>query len=92
MLLYRVVDNPKDLAVLQQDIDTISDWVSTHHLTLNISKTKYMIILRSHSIAPALRCNGTSLEQVREHTVNGDLMEGKITSLLLNSESLEEVA
>ena len=30
--------------------------------------------------------------QVREHTVNGDLMEGNITSLLLNSESLEEVA
>ena len=30
MLLYRVVDNPNDLAVLQQDIDTISDWVSTH--------------------------------------------------------------
>ena len=51
-----------------------------------------MIISRSHSIAPALRCNGTPLEQVREHTVNGDLMEGKITSLLLNSESIEEVA
>ena len=50
MLLYRVVDNPKVLAVLQQDIDTISDWVSTHHLTLNISKTKYMIISRSHSM------------------------------------------
>ena len=31
-------------------------------------------------------------EQVREHTVNGDLVEGKITSLLLNSDSLEEVA
>ena len=33
MLLYRVVDNPEDLGLLQQDIDTISDWVSTHHLT-----------------------------------------------------------
>ena len=51
-----------------------------------------MIISCSHSIAPALRCNGTPLEQVREHTVNGDLMEGKITSLLLNNESFEEVA
>ena len=30
--------------------------------------------------------------QVREHTDNGNLMEGKITSLLLNSDSLEEVA
>ena len=28
----------------------------------------------------------------REHTVNGNLMEGKIFSLLLNGESLEEVA
>ena len=92
MLLYRVVDNPEDLGALQQDIDTISDWVSTHHLTLNISKTKYMIISRSHSIASVLRCNGTPLEQVSELTVNGDLMEGQITSLLLNSESLEEVA
>ena len=41
MLLYRVVDNPEDLGVLQLDIDTISDWVSTHHLTLNISKTNH---------------------------------------------------
>ena len=89
MLLYRVVDNPEDLGVLQLDIDTISEWVSTHYLTLNISKTKYMIISHSHLIASALRCNGTPLEQVREHTVNGDLMEGKTTSLLLNSESLE---
>ena len=29
---------------------------------------------------------------VREHTANGDLIEGNITSLLLNSEFLEEVA
>ena len=91
MLLYRVVDNPEDLGLLQQDINTISDWVSTHHLTLNISKTKYMIISRSHAITSALRCNDTPLERVREHTVNGDLMEGKITSLFLNNDSLEEV-
>ena len=65
MLLYRVVDNPEDVGVLQQDIDTISDRVSTHHLTLNISKTN---ISRSHLIASALSCNGTPLEQVREHT------------------------
>ena len=58
MLLYHVVDNPEHLDVLQQDIDTISDWVSTHHLILNTSKTKYMIISRSHSIASALRCTG----------------------------------
>jgi len=73
MLLYHVVDNPEDLEVLQEDIDTISDWVLTHHLTLKISKTKYMIISRSHSIASVLRCNGTPLEQVREHTVNSNL-------------------
>ena len=75
MLFYRVVDNSEDLDLLQQDIDTISDWVSTHHLTLNISKTKYMIISRNHAITSALRCNDTPLERVREHTVNGDLME-----------------
>ena len=91
LLLYHVVDNPEDLGLLQQDIDTISDWVSTHHLTLNISKTKYMIISRSHAITSALRCNDTPLERVREHTVNGNLMEGKITSLFLNNDSLEEV-
>ena len=78
MLLYCVVDNPEDLGVLQQDINTISDWVSTHYLTLNISKTKYMIISRGHSIASALRCNGTPFEQVREHTVNGDLVEPQL--------------
>ena len=91
MLLYRVVDNPEELGLLQQDIDTISEWVSTHHLTLNISKTKYMIISRSHAITSAPRCNDTPLERVREHTVNGDLTEGKITSLFLNNDSLEEV-
>ena len=91
MLLYRVVYNPEDLGLLQQNIDTISDWVSTQHLTLNISKTKYMVISRSYVITSALRCNDTPLERVREHTVNGDLMEGKITSLFLNNDSLEEV-
>ena len=59
-------------------------------LLTDISKTKYMIISRSHLIASALSC--TPLEQVREHTDNGDLLESKIASLLLNSESLEEVA
>ena len=48
-------------------------------------------ISRSHAITSALRCNDTPLERVREHTVNGDLMEGKITSLFLNNDSLEEV-
>ena len=87
MLLYCVVDNLEDLGLLQQDIDTISDWVSTHHLTLNISKT----ISRSHAITSALRCNDTPLERVREHIVNGNLMVGKITSLFLNNNSLEGV-
>ena len=91
MLLYRVVDNPEDLGLLQQDTDTISEWVSTHHLTLNISKTKYMIISRGYAITSALRCNDTPLERVMEHTVNGDLMEGKITSLFLNNDSLEDI-
>ena len=62
------------------------------HLTLNISKTKYMIISRSYAITSALRCNDTPLERVREHTVNGGLMEGKITSLFLNNDFLEEVS
>ena len=91
MLLYRVVDNPEDLGLLQQDTDTISEWVSTHHLTFNISKTKCMIISSGYAITSALRCNDTPLERVREHTVNGDLMEGKITSLFLNNDSLEDI-
>jgi len=72
MLLYRIVDNPEDLGVLQQDIDTISDWVSTHHLTLN----NFLIIgERVAQEDKPMRCNGPPLEHVREHTVKGDLME-----------------
>lgn len=76
MLLCSVVDSPEDLDVLQQDI---SDWTLTHHLTLNILKTKCQHDYVTQLFVSLCRCNDMPLvpDQVREHTLIGDNMKGE---------------
>ena len=66
MLLYRQVESPQDYQKLQDDIHSISEWVSANHLHLNVSKCKTMLISRKRTglEAPPLLINGHTLEQV----------------------------
>ena len=46
MLLYREIVCPEDYTVLQNDINTVNNWVKCNYLTFNASKCKYMVISR----------------------------------------------
>ena len=61
-------NSPSDISLIQSDIDAISSWVSSHHLTVNSSKTKYMFISFKpssyFSSFPPLLLNGSPLDRV----------------------------
>ena len=42
MLLYRTVHTAEHMDMLQTDVDHVADWISGHHLNLNVAKTKFM--------------------------------------------------
>ena len=44
ILLYRTITAPSDYVILQDDINTLSSWVSRNNLTLNPSKCKHLVI------------------------------------------------
>ena len=66
MLLYRQVESPQDYQKLQDDIHSISEWVSANHLHLNVSKCKSMVISRKRTRleAPPLLINDHTLKPV----------------------------
>ena len=55
ILLYHLITDAMDYAVLQEAITLLEDWSITNHLNFNISKCKYMIISRKNS--PSLPLN-----------------------------------
>ena len=49
ILLYKHINTPMDFDDLQANVNTIAHWVTIHHLTVNSSKTKCMLISRKCS-------------------------------------------
>jgi len=47
----------------------VSDWISSHHLTLNVAKTKFMQLTSPSQLTPQT-IDGEPLEQVSEYTPN----------------------
>ena len=67
ILLFCPVSSASSLHVVQSDLNTISSWLSSQLLTINSSKSKYMIITRkpsSFSSLPKLTLNGTQVDLV----------------------------
>ena len=60
MLFYRTIANHTDYAQLQEDINTISEWVDGNYLQFNTQKCKFMRVTRKQTgIRPPtlyLRC------------------------------------
>ena len=48
MVLYCVVDSLTQLQYLQDGVDLVSNWISSHYLTLNDSKSKVMFLSRGY--------------------------------------------
>ena len=66
VLLYKPIETHRDFIAFQNDVDTITNWSHENHLSLNINKTKFMLISRSkqYSQCPQILLDGTQLEQV----------------------------
>lgn len=52
-VIYREIKNSNDVSFLQQDLDTIDNWCSTWHMTLNINKCKVMRFSRHRNLNPS---------------------------------------
>ena len=67
ILLHRVITSPSDYVALQNDVNTLFNWVEVNNLTLNAAKCKFMIIsrLRKYSVpVPPITLHGQPLERV----------------------------
>ena len=74
ILLYRVISNTTDYSMLQTDINTVSTWVTSNNLSLNVEKCKLMVIsrLRKKSVSvPLLSLNGQPMERVSSYKYLG---------------------
>ena len=93
MLLYRTVDTPEHMDMLQADVDRVSDWISSHHLTLNVAKTKFMRLTRQRALSQLTppTIHGVPLEQVSEYTLNNAETENPPV-ILLNGDPVEKVS
>ena len=68
ILLSNVISSPFCMSSVQSNINLISSWLSSRHLYVNTSKTKYMIVTRKSSsfinALPPLLLNDVSLQCV----------------------------
>ena len=76
MLLYRAINTPEDFAILQEDINTVNNWVKTNYLNFNVSKCKFMYISRKRQChqVPNLLLDGVNLDRVASFKYLGILL------------------
>ena len=82
MLLYRPITSTADYALLQQDIDNISNWVDKNYLQFNVQKCKCMHITRKTKCSqPAshLTLYGQPLEKVNTYKYLGLLLSSDVS-------------
>ena len=65
ILLYRPVTSGNDYKFLQEDIDSLSAWCNSNHLTFNEQKCKSMVVSRKRKrcVLPTLLLNGHHMEE-----------------------------
>ena len=49
ILLYRPINTEHDVAALQLDVDRVVNWIASHGLSLNQSKSKLLVISRKRN-------------------------------------------
>jgi hypothetical protein len=76
MLLYRAINSPEDFTILQEDINTVNNWVTRNYLKLNVAKCKFMHISRRRQCHPVpnLLLDGVHLERVTSFKYLGILL------------------
>ena len=83
ILLSHPVNSSSDLPLLQANIDSISSWFSSHSLTINSSKNKYVFISLKpssfFSFPPSLYLNNSPLELVTSFKYLGVVLSSNLS-------------
>ena len=81
MLLYKQIKCSEDYQPLQLDIDKISSWVDSNHLSLNPANCKTMLLsrMRNLSYPPQFLLNKVLLEQVETFKYLGVLISSDLS-------------
>ena len=81
MLLYKQIKCSEDYQQLQFDIDKISSWVNSNHLSLNPAKCKTMLLSRKRNLSypPQFLLNMVPLEQVETFKYLGVLISSDLS-------------
>ena len=91
ILLFQPINSLYDFSIFQDNLNAVSSWISSNHLTLNSSKSKYMLISYRNmpflSSLPSLNLFDVSLERVYEFkylglTISSSLSWAKHVSIL----------
>ena len=83
ILLTSPITSPSCFTSIQSDIDLISSWLSSQHLTINVKKTKYTIVSRKSPTLilslPTLFLNSQPLELVTSFKYLGVTLTSKLS-------------
>ena len=73
LLSYRTIQSPTDYQTLQAEIDSLSNWISSHKLQLNCDKCKCMFVThkRNSTMPTVLLVNSEPLERVHSYKYLG---------------------
>ena len=71
------------MSTVQYNINLISSWITSHHLTIDSNKTKYMAVshksLSFLTSLPPLFVNGSQLEQVKSFKYLGIIITSNLS-------------
>ena len=77
--IYREVLSLSDCILLQEDLDTLSNWTKTWQLPLNIIKCKAMCLSNKRKVHPfTYHLNGTPLDWCLSHKYLGIMLNTKL--------------
>ena len=81
LLLHKVIACSEDFQALQNDVNSLVEWISQHNLTLNVRKCKSLLISRKHSPlnSQAVLIGGQPLEKVRAYKYLGILINSDLS-------------
>ena len=81
VLLYKPIETHCDFIAFQNDVDTITNWSHENYLSLNINKTKFMLISHSNQYSqwPQILLDGIQHEQVFHFKYPGVWLSANLT-------------
>ena len=81
LLFHKVIYGAEDFLALQEDVDSLANWINVHHLALNVRKCKSLLVSRKHShlSSQPVQILGQVLEKVQSYKYLGVLINSNLT-------------